>query len=297
MTTPVEKINALSNLDCSSQINLSKYRKLINESKQRCRDLIDRSSLLSTSNKKETNAIMMIGNREELECLSTMKKLADYVLYDFGSLSDYKQYLTTSGNKSIDRKCQFDLDDKERGEINYLATELDSIECELVDISRTIERIRSSYKSYNEKFLRLCDQKDVLFEAFLDYYAEYFLVDEFSNSDSAKKPVVTSSGRTRKKSTNMPNRTSTRSRTRGGSRSVSAFGGAKTVQEAASKRQNSTARVLRRSLRDENVNEEEEEGDKRKPNRRASIYVYSVPTENRFSILSKSERGTLLKHY
>ena len=223
------------------------------------------------------------------QCLDSMSKLAQFVLYD----------------SSTDLKCLFDLSECDKKDIDYYAKEIDSIQSELSDINDRIAQIRNSYKSYNEDFLRLCDDKDVLFELFLDYYEEYFLEPINPSKDLPTPDSMTRNNRNRKKSTsNNNNSNSGKTARRKRSRSVSVSRRATSVSKSSQ-----PVVKMRTTVVDENnsgdedtlsaLDESKSHGNKRlQLRRRSSIYIYSVPTENRFSILSRTEDGnTLLKHY
>lgn len=157
-----------SGLHLKSNISLNSIARLLNDSKSKV------NQLLISQNQSSSKAIVAVDKSLDL---TSMKNLANYVLYD-----DVEPIAAAS--------CLFDLSDLDQNQVKYFAGEIDAIESELIDMSAQIKSLQSAYKTYYEDFLSLCDRKDELFELFLDYYEEYIL--NVNNTDESNKLAVKS---------------------------------------------------------------------------------------------------------
>ena len=264
------------------------YSRLINESRNRCFDIINKRhnfTFITTKIRKdnELGEELSVKNVLDLsdDCnknlqdhFKSMLKLTSYLFYDRLDLNE-------SAVSIKPNKCIFELDEKEITDLEYFASEIDAIQDDLIDINTTVKKLQENYRTYCENFLRLCDQKDALFDMYLDYYEEYFINDQCQpNAAKASKPK-------RKKTSSICKSAEKTSKSRKGSEK--------------SEHENEARDLV--SWEDEESNETIERIDmpkKSKSNlarRKSSIYMYGVPTENRFSILSKTEKGTFIKHY
>ena len=261
------------------------YTKLINESRNKVANILNKRKFLLTAfatfkaplvpsrEKKITPDIVLTDNSNQSlhDHFRSMVNLTNYLFYDILSPK-----VSTSQMSSI-----FILDTNEKANIEYFAKEIDDIQEELLGISETVRSLQENYKIYCENLLAFIDQKDALFDSFLDYYEEYFVSDQLKNEEnvvnasnkasSIRKPIV---GR-RKSDKSEPKKV--------------------------------TYEHNEEDEKDEKKDEEEEEGivvhetpKKKRSNlvrRKSSVYMYGVPTENRFSILSKTDTGTLIRHF
>jgi predicted HTH domain antitoxin len=253
-------------LQLTNRINFNQISQLINQSKTKVTSLLNNhqhnqyatSSFEKRSNTKADLVLVLDLNAEKK--LNSMTNLTNFVLYDdIDSSSPYQ-----NAERSV---CLFDLSELDQDQVKYFASEIDEIETELTDLTSHIKSIKTAYKTYYESFLNLCDRKDELFELFLDYYEEYFLNTEekLSMSKLAKKAKLNS----------------------------------KSLQKELKTRK-SCLKESSNSDEDDDCHMDMEKSRNYKSKilrRKSSIYIYSVPTENRFSILSKSDTGTLIKHY
>lgn len=156
-----------SGLHLKSNISLNSIARLLNDSKSKV------NQLLINQNQSSIKAAAVDKSLD----LTSMKNLANYVLYD-----DVEPIAAAS--------CLFDLSDLDQNQVKYFAGEIDAIESELIDMSAQIKSLQSAYKTYYEDFLSLCDRKDELFELFLDYYEEYIL--NVNNTDESNKLAIKS---------------------------------------------------------------------------------------------------------
>lgn len=266
-------------------LNFSSLAKLINESALKVKNLTGRKALVNIENTNSSSSGSINQRTDKIPCLAidhlitlnseksitSMVKLTNYVLYDdlgvkSDTIADVKQ-------------CLFELGETDLAQVKHFADEIDSIQIELSELADKIKSIEASYKSYYENFLSLCDKKDELFELFLDYYEEYFL-NTGDQNESCRMLLSKSNAKSSSKSkVNKATSSSTK--------------------DKSTKPKSNTDQDKHDD--DENEMDEMEFRPKNaKSNivrRKSSIYIYSVPTENRFSILSKTDSGTLIKHH
>ena len=231
------------------------YTKLINDSRDKVVSILNKRSIRSAEQAsivvKQVKPMIILSedsNKSLHEHFKSMVNLTNYLMYDV-----LTPQLTTQLTPI------FSMDRTELASMEYFATEIDSIQNDLLDISYTIKKMQDSYRIYCENLLRLCDQKDVLFDLFLDYYEEYFVRDQLKlKSSSSRKQAA---------------------------------GAMKKAEKTAEKRNNNAT---------DNDDDNEDDTKKRRSHllrRKSSVYTYGVPTENRFAILSKTESGTLIRHF
>lgn len=137
---------------------------------------------------------------------------------------------------------------------------------------------------YYEDLLGICDKKDELFEIFLDYYEEYFLnlPKKIPNMNS---DLVRSYHKLSVKDDNSEDECLSDLDVEYNFGSV--------INNGSNENNNSN------NIQNFKRNSEKTKQIKSKfARRKSSIYSYSIPTENRFSILSRTENGaTLVKHF
>jgi hypothetical protein len=210
--------------------------------------------LTSILTKNETENKHVVLKKHEEEAATCEKELYLNSMLELTSFILYNDFTSVSSNLKPS-ECLFKLNNEDLRELEYFATELDTIEADLVDININIKAYQNSYKIYCNNLLKLIDQKDLLTDMFLDYYEEYFLKPQTKHSNISKKTpkynnkCIKESDKTKRSSSS-----------------------------SSDDSQNTMPLKLKRS-------------------RSTVIYVYSVPTENRFSVLAKSKQGTLIKHY
>ena len=83
------------------------------------------------------------------------------------------------------------LSERDTCDIVHFASELDAVQTELLALVRDIGRVQAAYRRYYESLLDFCDEKDALFERFLDYYEEYIVGDGGLKPKRTKKKSVT----------------------------------------------------------------------------------------------------------
>ena len=108
-------------------------------------------------------------NEQEQQQFDSMIQLTNFILYD----------------NETDGDLTFDLSARDLNQISYFVNELDAIYDDLVLISQEIRAYRNSYRLYCENLLKVCDEKDLLVEMFLDYYEKYILSDEDEEGNEA----------------------------------------------------------------------------------------------------------------
>lgn len=209
----------------------------------------DNTALVKKTKPTETNKPDKTTNLPG-DYFSSMLNLTNYMLYENGKLI-------------------FDLDTTDKSTVEYLASEVDAIQQELFDISETLVRMRTSYKNYYENLLNLCDRKDELYELFLDYYEEYYMNDE----SRQQKKLRLSQTKSRKMSQIDKKKNGSTSDTTKSSR----------VSDTEEKEYDSTGES--ESLLGDMMPVDRRDV-MRKIKRKSSMYLYSIPTENRFSILT-----------
>jgi hypothetical protein len=304
----------------ANNLNLENISKLIADSKAKVVNLLNRQSsyfkpviMFDSLNKTLTyNA----GNRNNSQLVQKNQMLSiDNSL--FTSMVDLTNFLLYENEKNI-----FELDDVEKSNVEYFSSEIDFIQKDLLDISDTINRMKVTYKNYCENLLNLCDRKDELCEMFLDYYEEYYGDEEYSavvvrpTERSSTKAIRSSTSSSQ--GTNLNVTASAKKTRKQSARKVSHSSGESELflektsstkpaskKEQANKLKETTPLITAasdfvESKDGENESENEDvmrEGDdkaldnmryrntlvRRKSSR---MYLYSIPTENRFSILS-----------
>ena len=245
------------------------YTKLINESRNKVANILNKRKMLLTALnsfkapieksklKKVTPQIILTDNSNQSlhDHFKSMVNLTNYLLYDILSPK-----VSTSQLSSI-----FILESNDKDNIEYFAKEIDDIQEDLLDISETVRKLQDNYRVYCENLLAFIDQKDALFDSFLDYYEEYFVNDQLKHAESGVSTKAT------------------------------------IVRKPAIYKKK-TEKIEQKRVTYENKEDDQEEihDKKRRSNlvrRKSSVYMYGVPTENRFSILSKTETGTLIRHF
>jgi dsDNA-binding SOS-regulon protein len=155
----------------ANNINLENISKLIAESKAKVLDLLNRQTsyfkpVISFDSLNRT-LTYNAGNRHTSRLCVQQAAAADDRL--FTSMVDLTNFLLYENDK-----CIFDLDDLDKNNVEYFSSEIDFIQKDLLDISDRVHRLKLTYKNYCENLLNLCDRKDELCEAFLNYYEEYY---------------------------------------------------------------------------------------------------------------------------
>lgn len=85
-----------------------------------------------------------------------------------GECTSKQKYLQTS-------RCDYNLSKSDLKEIDWFAKELDTIQADLDQLQDHIKSYKKSYVVYCENLMRFIDQKELLMTLFLNYYDEYFL--------------------------------------------------------------------------------------------------------------------------
>ena len=97
-------------------------------------------------------------NKDEIIMFNSMLELTDFILYD---------------NNQQDECIFTNINENEINEIKLICNELDLLYDDLNEINAKLIKYKQSYRIYCDSLLKLCDDKDKLFEMFLDYYNEY----------------------------------------------------------------------------------------------------------------------------
>jgi hypothetical protein len=261
-------------------LNFTNISKLIAESKTKVVNLLNRQQQMSNNNSL-TNQYRVIfdSKKNRVTCLVNKNEI-------HASKEDDKRI--ESSNSSISNECYFesmldlanfvlfenekliftDLTELDKSSIDYFAQEIDSVQKDLLDIFEQVNRMKSTYKNYCENLLILCDQKDELCEQFLDYYDEY-IIGESCNAKKLKKKSNNKTKSSKKNDPNQENRTENEKDEHEEEEAMENFD-----VEDIFKFTKPVAKLVRR---------------------KSNIYSYSVPTENRFSILGKIEKGPPIK--
>ena len=250
------------------------YTKLINESRNKVANILNKRNRLlltafaafnktpleKTKEKKVTPDIILTdtSNKSLHDHFKSMVNLTNYLFYDI--------LLSPKLCPKTQMTPIFVFESNEKNEIDYFAKEIDSIQEDLMDICDTVKHLQDNYRVYCENLLAFIDQKDALFDLFLDYYEEYFVSDQVKHETNNNAPK------------------------------------ASTIRKPVIGRKKSDKTEPKRVTYEinEEVDVQESEVKKRRSNlvrRKSSVYTYGVPTENRFSILSKTETGTLIRHF
>jgi hypothetical protein len=304
-------INVKSLLSNTTTSSFSTFSKLIQDSRNKVASILSKHSggLLSNylDNHDNLNANKINNNYnneiQDDDIFKSMTKLTNFVLYDN---KDYNSSCN-SNNCNI-----FNLNDKEKSELEYFSREIDSIQDELIDLNENIKSYNESYKRYCENFLKLCDQKDELFEMFLDYYEEYFINDENSllnESLLTPQPAKQHQNERPSRNTNVTNKKRKSSKSNKpnhhlqlqpidlndvnlNTTSITTTTTTNTTN-IASNNNNNNSNNNNNHYQSVNVNNVNSRSNKKRSaskiaRRNSILYMYSVPTENRFSILSKA---------
>lgn len=142
-------------------------------------------SLKSESPEKELTATSssVVYSDKEI-CFDSMLQLTNFILYnDYPNETDCiskRKYLQTS-------RCTYNLTKTDLKEIDSFAKELDTIQTDLAEIHDNLRSYKKSYLIYCESLMRFIDQKEVLMSLFLNYYDEYFLRKKETTSMSTVK--------------------------------------------------------------------------------------------------------------
>jgi hypothetical protein len=251
------------------------YTKLINESRNKVANILNKRNRLlftaltafktpleKTKEKKVTPDIILTdtSNKSLHDHFKSMVNLTNYLFYDI--------LLSPKVCPKTQMTPIFSFESIEKNEIDYFAKEIDSIQEDLMDISDTVKQLQDNYRVYCENLLAFIDQKDALFDLFLDYYEEYFVSDQIKHETNNNGP---------------PSKASV-------------------MRKPVIGRKKSDKTEPKRVTYENNEEMDEQESDVKKKRsnlvrRKSSVYMYGVKTENRFSILSKTETGTLIRHF
>ena len=287
----------------------AEYSQLLSESRAKCNNIL---------NRRPGKAVAVVQRPPPPPPppppIMSMVKLTNFVLYD----DDNDNY---NDNKSIGPLsppprgvCLFALNESDLDDIGFLGHEIDAVHDELNELYVAIRKHHAAYRSYCERLLKLCDEKEALFEMFVDYYEEYVLDHGVSHtsvelrnypadsghsdaivvesSSSSTQPVSSSSrsGRDNRRSRSRAKRRRSTSKmpTPAQERAKSRAPAATHNQQhpAPPQTQPQHSQPLPMKTNEQVFTAHNPHHRKSNLTRRQSIlYCYSVPTENRFQLL------------
>jgi hypothetical protein len=146
--------------------------KLKTNNKIKCKKYVSLHFIRHTKKRKKTEKLNNKMNEKENEDkqdkeFDSMLQLTNFILF----------------NNETDGDLTFDLSARDLNQINYFVNELDAIYDDLVELNQAIRAYRNNYRLYCENLLRICDEKDLLVEMFLNYYDEYILIEDHNDSE------------------------------------------------------------------------------------------------------------------